>query len=125
MNLAHFIVSRLLNEEHFDVLQRPDLYRPTGATDPKGRKVYQVCTNCEVQYGADKQYPPDVSVSHGICRRHYVSQMVSQLGFTPDAAAAKYTGAGPVDWQEVLGGVPSTTPSPKATFWATSGSGGV
>lgn len=133
---------------HFDVHERPDLYFPLGKTDPKGRKVVVTCTYCEAAYGADKQYPDDVSVSHGICPRHTIQTFVRDLGYTPEEAAAKVSPSNHTpDWQKVEGlttldspnkpqqkwtggGFPGSPaagdwpkPAPKATFWATSGSG--
>ena len=147
MNLAETIVARLLNEEHFDVHQRTDLYTHTGQTTPDGRKVINVCMNCEAEYGADKQYPPDVSPSHGLCMRHLLARFTGPpFNWSLEMAKTKVApGPRAVDWAEVLG--PSKEPPqaaaprgsgsvvwnphkedatpPKATFWATSGSGGV
>jgi hypothetical protein len=126
VNIAHLIVARLLNEEHFDVHEHPELYRPTDQDDGKGRQIVQVCAYCEKEYGADKVYPPDVGPSHGYCRRHLIQQYVQTLGFTPEQAAAKLANANPPpDWQEALGepvGAAGGAP-PKATFWATAGGG--
>jgi len=149
MNLAETIVARLLNEEHFDVQQRTDLYVPTGQQTQDGRKVMGVCMSCEAEYGADKQYPPDVSMSHGLCMRHLLARFTGPpFNYSLEKAKTKITpGERAVDWSEVLGPskeppqvVPprgsgsvvwnpykeeQATPAPKATFWATSGSGGV
>jgi hypothetical protein len=147
MNLAETIVARLLNEEHFDVRQRPDLYEPKGTKDPKGRDVFRVCSRCEAEYGADKQYIKDetISMSHGQCRFHVIQQYVQDLGFTQEQAEVKVSHDAPPNWREILGepaGLESPSPEqqgygtvwnphkeaappPKATFWATSGSGGV
>jgi len=157
MNAAERIVSVLLDDAgnvHFDVHQRPDLYLPTGQTTPKGQKVVVVCANCEADYGADKQYPPDVSVSHGICPRHTIHRFMSDLGFTREQAASKVSPTNKTpDWRQIEGlttldspnkpqgewkggGFPGSPAAgdwpkppakactiPKATFWATSGSG--
>jgi len=146
MNLAETIVARLLNEEHFDVQQRTDLFLPTNGVDSSGRKIVRVCGECEKEYGSDRQYPPDVSMSHGPCLRHAARMYVSQLGYSEEKARAFVAGkSAPPDWSEVLGPAKAqaapqsqqqqhaivwnphkeaATP-PKATFWATSGSGGV
>jgi hypothetical protein len=85
MSTADRIVDILLGEAgtvHYDVHEHPELYRPTGSQDPKGRKIVEVCANCEGEYGSDKQYPPDVSVSHGICQRHTIEMRMSMLGYS-------------------------------------------
>jgi hypothetical protein len=142
MNLAETIVARLLNEEHFDVHQRTDLFRDTGKVTGDGRKVVEVCGNCESEFGSDRKYPPDVSMSHGLCARHVV-QMYSAVmpleqartkvrpdNKTPDwhavlgdskqpPKAAPPKGSGSVVWNPYK--EEQATPAPKATFWATSG----
>jgi hypothetical protein len=144
MNLAETIVARLLNEEYFDVHQRPDLFLPANGVDSSGRKIVRVCGECEKEYGSDRQYPSDVSMSHGPCLRHAARMYMSQLGYSEEQARAKVAGkSAPPDWSEALGQAKEqadpqqqqhaivwnphkedATP-PKATFWATSGSGGV
>jgi len=121
MTLPETIVARLLNEEHFDVHQHPEIYRPTSGTHPDGRKIVDTCGYCEAEYGADRQYPPDVAVSHGMCGRHQIEMRVNNLGYTPEQAAAKVTPNAAPDWQEALGAPAGAAAPPKATFWVTSG----
>jgi hypothetical protein len=161
VNIADRIVAVLLDgagNVHFDVHQRPDLYEPTGKTNKDGLKVVRVCTNCEAAYGSDKQYPDDVSMSHGMCRQHAIQQLMQHVGFSREEAEAKVDSLGSKpcpNWQQVLGLTTLDSPNPsqgkwtgggfpgspaagdwpkppakactmpKATFWATSGSGGV
>jgi hypothetical protein len=126
MNLAETIVARLLDEMSLDIRQHPGLIQPTGKIDQHGKRIHRVCSYCEAEYGSNKQYPPGVSMSHSVCTRHLVQQFMSDLGYTREEAMSKIPpGDSPPDWQEVLGDSPAVAAAPKATFWATSGSGGV
>jgi hypothetical protein len=120
MDLAHAIVAKLLNEEHFDVHEHPELYEPLNKVNPAGFAIMRVCNMCEAEFGADKQYPLNVVISHGLCRRHAMQQYMQYLGYTPEQAEAKVPQDAPPDWKKSL---QTAGTAPKATFWATSGSG--
>lgn len=121
MTLPETIVARLLNEEHFDVHQHPELYLPANKTGSDGKPIVRVCSMCEKEFGADRVYPQDVELSHSMCRRHIKQQWVDYMGLTPEQAEAKVSQDCPPDWQEALGEPAGVAAPPKATFWATSG----
>ena len=118
MTLPEKIVACLLETTYDEYLRG---YTPTsGVTGTeRRRKIVRACSACEAEHQADKQYPPDVAISHGLCRRHLIDYYVSSLGYTPEQAGRKIDAQGherPTDWSEPEGAVP-----PKAAFWATSG----
>jgi hypothetical protein len=107
MSIADRIVSVLLDgagNVHFDVRQRTDLYEPLGKQDGKGRDLVRACPQCEAEYGADKQYPADVWISHAPCHRHAAQTYMQYMGFTREQAMEKVMSMpAPPDWQKIEG----------------------